>query len=155
MKFWGLTGIVLVGVFMFLVGQRLSADAVGMAIGVLFGVLASIPAALLVIASGRRRQEAEFEGEDEYDVEGYGERRGRRNVAYTAPPAQSPVIIFAPPSAQYPPGYSGMTQRVEQEYINDRRPAAQRALPGPTALSSEGGRAFKVIGEREEWITEW
>lgn len=155
MKFWGLTGIVLVGVLAFLVGQRLSADAVGMAIGVLFGVLASIPAALLVIASGRRRQETEFEGEDEYDVEGYGERRGRRNVAYNAPPAQSPVIIFAPPSAQYPAGYGGMTQYAEQEHIDGRRSTAQRALPGPTSLPGDGGRAFKVIGEREEWITEW
>jgi hypothetical protein len=150
-----LTGIVLVGVFAFLVGQRLSADAVGMAIGVLFGVLAGIPVALLVIASGRRRQEAEFEGEDEYDVEGYGERRGRRNAAYNALPAQSPVIIFAPPSVQYTPGYNGMVQPAEQEHINGRRSAAQRALPGPTSLPGDGGRAFKVIGEREEWITEW
>ncbi len=156
MKVWGLAGIFLLGVLAFLMGQRLSADAVGMALGVLFGVLASIPAALLVIAAGRRRQEAGFDDDDEYDVEDYGERRSRRQSAYNAAPAQAPVIIFAPPSAHFPPNLETLVQPASvPEPYNGRRSAAQRALPGPTAQPGDGGRAFKVIGEREEWITEW
>jgi hypothetical protein len=78
---------VIVGVFAFVVGQRLSADAVGMAVGVLFGVLAGIPAALLMLASGRRR-EAEFE--DEAGRGGHrplsAMRRGRNQSGYGAIP---------------------------------------------------------------------
>ena len=44
-----------VGVLAWQIGSRLSTDAVGMAVGLIFGVLAGIPAALLVAASGRRR----------------------------------------------------------------------------------------------------
>jgi len=167
MKFWGLVGIFLLGVVAFLLGQRLSADAVGMALGVLFGVLASIPAALLVIASGRRRS-ADYGDDDEdyddgsydnggYDNGGYGERRGRRQAAYNALPSQAPVIIFAPPTAQLPPGYDGMVQTAANHDHHSGRGVAQppRALPGPTPRTVDGGRSFKVIGEREEWITEW
>lgn len=155
MKIWGVIGIVLVGVFAFMIGQRLSADAVGMAIGVLFGVFASIPAALLVVASGRRRQNADFDDDDEFNDDGYGDHRGRRRANYQAPP-QAPVIIFAPPASQLPPGFDNMIHpSAGYEHVNGRRPTAQRALTGPTAPHEEGGRAFRVIGEREEWITEW
>jgi hypothetical protein len=153
MKFWGLAAIILVGVFAFVVGQRLSADAVGMAIGVLFGVLAGIPAALLVLASGRRRQEAEFEqDEDEEIVQPYGSgRRGRNQTAYGALPAQAPVIIFAPPATAAPPAapYSYTNQYVAPH------PSQQHALPGPTTQPVDARRAFKIVGEQEEWITEW
>jgi hypothetical protein len=154
MKVLGLAGIVLVGVFAFVIGQRLSADAVGMALGVLFGVLAGIPAALLVLASGaRRRQEAEFDDDDddEYD-EPYGGRRRRQQPGYNALPSQAPVIIFAPPG-QIPP-----TADNGQHYVQANgygAPASPRALPGPAPRTVDGGRAFKVIGEQEEWITEW
>ena len=154
MKVWGLAGIIMMGVLAFLIGQRLSADAVGMALGVLFGVLASIPAALLVIASGRRRQDAEFD--DEYEVDDYADRRTQRQAGYNAMPSQAPVIIFAPPTAQLPPNFDGMVQPLpSQDQSNGRRSAPQRALTGPTAPPGDGGRAFRVIGEREEWITEW
>ncbi|MCB0056780.1 MAG: hypothetical protein KDE45_07145, partial [Caldilineaceae bacterium] len=75
MRFWGIILLVMAGVFAFVVGSRLSADAVGMAIGVLFGVLAGIPTALLVLASGRRRRAEE---EEEEMDDGYAGRYGRR-----------------------------------------------------------------------------
>ena len=43
------------GILAWLFASRLSADALGMAVGLLFGVLAGVPTALLVLASGRRR----------------------------------------------------------------------------------------------------
>lgn len=156
MKFWGLVTIVVVGVFVFVVGQRLSADAVGMAVGVLFGVLAGIPAALLMVAAGRRR-EAEFEddAEEEY-ADAYPMRRGRNQAAYGAMPAQAPVIVFAPPAASAGAPYAGYTEH----YVPPQAPphaqmASPRALPGPVGSPGEGRRAFKVVGEQEEWITEW
>ena len=156
MKFWGLVAIVVVGVFAFVVGQRLSADAVGMAVGVLFGVLAGIPAALLMVASGRRR-EAEFEDDaDDEVIESYPMRRGRGQPAYGAVPAQAPVIVFAPPAAPSGAPYAGYTDH----YVPPQAPpymhaTQQRALPGPTAPAGDARRAFKVVGEQEEWITEW
>lgn len=48
--------LVFVGVAGWKIGDKLSADAVGMAVGVLFGMLAGIPAALLVLASNRQRE---------------------------------------------------------------------------------------------------
>ena len=45
---------VFVGFIGFRIGGELSPDAMGMAIGMLFGVMAGIPTALLVLASERR-----------------------------------------------------------------------------------------------------
>lgn len=44
------------GLFAWAIGSRLSTDAVGMGVGLVFGVLAGIPAALLVLATGRQSQ---------------------------------------------------------------------------------------------------
>lgn len=149
MKFWGIALILAVGVLAYAVGQRLSADAIGMAVGVVFGVLAGVPAALLVLSSGRRRQEQEDEDEDDIEVS-YDDRRGRQaRDRYGALPPQAPVIVFAPPpSAQMPAPYGYTNQYVA--------PHAAPALPGPTpARPPEASRAFRVVGEQEEWITEW
>ena len=75
------------------VGTRLSEDAIGVLVGVIAGVAASIPTALLLIVVMRHREQ---ESEPEY----YEERR------QSAPP----VIVVAPGSApqmlpQYPGAY--------------------------------------------------
>jgi hypothetical protein len=46
--------VVFVGATGCRLGDGLSADALGMAVGVLFGVTAGIPTALLIVAAGRR-----------------------------------------------------------------------------------------------------
>lgn len=51
----GLASIVLVGALAWGIGSRLSTDAIGMGVGMLFGMLAGLPAALLVFAAGSRR----------------------------------------------------------------------------------------------------
>ncbi len=140
MKFWGIAALLLFGVLAFLAGQRLSADALGIAIGVLFGVLASIPAALLVLASSQRSRSQSFEEEEERVETAYPSR----HLPHATLPAQAPVIIFAPPAAQGFP---------DARYTS-AAPASQipaRALPA----RPESGRTFKVVGEQEEWITEW
>lgn len=149
MRFWGMILLVMAGVFAFVVGSRLSADAVGMAIGVLFGVLAGIPTALLVLASGRRRR---AEQDDEEIEDGYPGAYGRRGAhPYGAFPPQAPVIVFAPPAA--PP-----QQNPSAGYGYGAQPNGygnHPALPGPSQRTIDGGRAFKVVGEQEEWLTEW
>ena len=82
------TGIlVIVGVATWQIGAKLSADAIGMGVGVLFGVMAGIPTALLLLASNRRNA---------------------ARADYDAPPPpryqqqQPPVIVFAAPHQAQP-----------------------------------------------------
>ena len=50
------------------IGSQLSSDALGMSVGILLGVLAGMPVALLVIAAGRggQRRQDEYEPEPRY-----------------------------------------------------------------------------------------
>jgi hypothetical protein len=70
----------------------LSPDAVGMAVGMLFGVLAGIPTALLVLAANRHREpEADY-----------------------TPVRQPPVVVLYPPKPQ--PSHSfGWPEHISQE----------------------------------------
>ena len=86
-RFLALCILVFVGVATWIIGSKLSADAIGMGVGVLFGVMAGIPTALLLLASNRRNDAA------------------RAN--YDAPPPpryqqQPPVIVFAAPNQTQP-----------------------------------------------------
>ena len=61
-----LIGLIILGFVGYMglrIGGELSSDAFGMAIGMLFGIMAGIPTALLVLASARRR--------DDYDSSQY------------------------------------------------------------------------------------
>jgi hypothetical protein len=130
--------LVILGVFAWRIGERLSPDALGMGIGVLLGVMAGVPAALLLLASNRRRGEQD-------DAPGYA-GGGRAAQGYPYPP-QAPVIVLtgagmAAPPQQGGPGY----------------PDPRRALPAPRTMDAQtmdGERRFKVVGEQEEWIDEW
>jgi len=54
-KIFGLVVLVFVGLAGWRLLNTLSADAVALAVGVCFGILAGIPTALLMLASGNRR----------------------------------------------------------------------------------------------------
>ena len=69
----------LIGVMGWRVGNQISSDAVSMAVGVMFGVLAGVPMALMVLASSRRRQ-----GDDE-EMYANG-RKGGYGGYYPQPP---------------------------------------------------------------------
>ena len=61
-----LTLLLIAGLLAWLFASRLSADALGMAVGLIFGVLAGVPAALLVLAANRRPSRGlDGVGEDE------------------------------------------------------------------------------------------
>ena len=54
----GLVALVIVGGIGWRVAGSLGSDSLGMAVGVLFGILAGIPTALLMLAASRRHPEA-------------------------------------------------------------------------------------------------
>jgi len=81
--------VVCVGVLAVIIGQRMSTDAMAVVIGVIFGVAASIPTSLLVVAVTRRGQ-----------GRGAEEGRGQRERM------QPPVIVVNPGGSQGAPWYS-------------------------------------------------
>jgi hypothetical protein len=141
------TVLVIGGVFAWVLGSRLSADALGMAVGLLFGVLAGVPTALLVMASGRRRQSDDFLDEDE-EAGGYGQPRG----AAQPYPYQPPVIVLAAPQAAPPPAWG---QQPYAQTVDSVGYPVRQALPGPGAPGAPAGRVFRVVGEREEMLDDW
>ncbi|GIV74540.1 MULTISPECIES: hypothetical protein [Caldilinea] len=115
--------LLLVGsVVVWRLGERLSADALGMAIGIVLGVLASIPASLMIVASGRRREE-----EDE-QVE-------RARPEPLQPLYQPPVIVLA--------GHSFAQGGRAPLDLSDRSSPWSQTRPQ---------RRFKLVGEEERWI---
>ena len=81
--------VVFVAVLAVIIGQRMSTDAMAVVVGVLFGVTASIPTSLLVVAVTRRAQER-----------GAEEGRGHRERM------QPPVIVVNPGGSKAAPWYS-------------------------------------------------
>lgn len=173
--------VVIGGLLAWFVGSKLSADAVGMGVGLVFGILAGVPTALLVMAAGRRgsrRSEDEEEGDERtqgaYGA-GYGAQRG-----YGAPGFQPPVIVLAAPQQAPPQWQQGPYQQgpyaqgpyaqgpyAQGQYAQPgpgwQQPPTvdgvsypvRQALPGPGAPGAPGGRVFKVVGEKEEVLDEW
>lgn len=137
-KFVMLSMLLMLGVFAWRLGESLSSDALGMAVGMVFGILAGIPAALLVLAtSNRRRQEEEDERAERY--ERYSQRQERQLPAY---PYQPPVIVVAGGGqAQQPAPPLGPGPY----YVPPQMQPAGWDTP-------RSERRFKVVGEREEWI---
>ena len=143
-----LCGLVFIGMAGWRISEQLSADAIGMALGVLFGVLAGLPVALLVLASNRRR-----ERDDEDPMPRGG--RGRQQMlppgyGYPIPAQQPPVIVLA----GHP---NAMSQQGNPYGYDQGYPQQRRLLPGPQDMHQEmpPERRFKVVGETEEWIEEW
>ena len=107
-KFFALAALIFVGVIAWRIGGMLSSDALGMAVGMVFGVMAGIPAALLVLATGRRRTEADEDGslgegrERSTDVglplPAAGDRRDRSVTATTAGTAAGRTILLPGPA---------------------------------------------------------
>ncbi len=122
-------------------GSLLSSDAMGMAVGIVFGVLASLPAALLILVASRRSAQQEPPMP----------RSSVQNQTQGGQ-GQMPIVIMAPPAY---PGYgqAGYGQSAGQPYAQ---------LPGPQvgnwAFPSQPARAersFTIVGEQSEQVDEW
>ncbi len=152
-QFIGLGVLIFISVAAWRIAGQLSADAIGMAVGVLFGVMAGLPTALLVMASNRRREQ-----EREAREEAAARRRqnqqqhpqgyyGGHGPGY----AQPPVIVLAAPGQPMGQGY-GQPGYGQPGYGYPYGGGMRPALPGPDAVDV---RQFKVVGEKEEWVDEW
>lgn len=118
-------------------GGVLSTDAMSMAVGVVFGVLASIPAALLILAATRRSAPSEPPAE---------QRAGLRQPQMGGA-GQMPIVIVAPPN------YAGYGPSAGNQFA--QLPGPQ---PGPWQMSPQPvrqERAFTIIGERTESIDDF
>ena len=137
-RFFALAVLVFVGVAAWQIGSKLSADAIGMGVGVLFGVMAGIPTALLLLASNRRRQQ-----DDDWQSQGRGRGQQHGMMPYGQYPQQPPVIVLAGGTAQPQQGYDPYGGR--QGYA----PAL------PDHRQTVDAREFRVVGEKETVIEEW
>lgn len=138
-RFLGLIVLVFIGTAGWRVGNSLSSDAISMAVGVLFGVLAGIPAALLLLAAERRRpaRPTREYGHDYSRTQSLPHGDGR----YLPP--QPPVIVVtgAPGATAHPyVGLPGFSQ------------PAHHPMPWEVQRPA---RQYKVVGEQEEWVQEW
>lgn len=140
--------LVFVGTAGWRLGNNLSSDAVSMAVGIFFGVLAGIPTALLVLASER-----------------YKTDRAARNANFTL--HDSPHRQLPQPSPHQPPviilnGNDTTRSLPQNAYLpegNQYHPHSGYAMPdwqtndwAMAASSQRPSRRFKVVGEEEEWL---
>ncbi len=145
--------VVFVAVSAWSVGNRLSSDALSMGVGILFGVLAGLPTALLVLASNRRREESSE----------MGSRGGRGRQpqgmlpqpGYGYPPPQQPPVIVLAGGPMQQPGYpQGYGQPVPGQY-----PPHMLGAPRGFEVGFEDevveARSFRVIGEEDGMVDEF
>lgn len=155
-----LAGCVLATILFVFMLSHLSSDALGLAVGVVFGVLAGIPSALLVLASSRRNQrpyDVDDYKEDYHTIERFDQRQGERELQPY--PYQPPVIVLAAPLADTPQVVStgsvtvrGSAASVPTVYDRQRQIAAERSRKEVQRVghNGQGARVFRVVGQREE-----
>jgi hypothetical protein len=131
-RFVILAALVFLGAAGWSLGERLSADALSMAIGIFFGVLASIPAAILVLAASRRSQRQP--------------QTERRHPGMPQSGYHTPVIVVAPPMAGYGPMPGNSSGQMP---ANGYLPASQQIVE-PAAQ-----RQFRMVGEDDEWVDDF
>jgi hypothetical protein len=149
-QYIGLAALVFVGIAAWRIAGQLSADALGMAVGVLFGVMAGVPTALMVMAASRKRaveeEEAPTRRRQQQPMPQHPPYYGGYAPGGYAP--QPPVIVLAAPGM----GQPGYPQGYPQGYGDPYGQQRMRSLPAPEAVDV---RQFKVVGEKEEWVDEW
>ena len=122
------------GVALWLLAERISSDALSMAMGIVLGIVAALPAALLVAAAGRGAS-ARDEGRRE-------EPRGA--IAAQGATPQLPIIVLAGQAPQ---------QWGAPAFAQMQDPSLLQAWP--TGVASNGARQFRVVGEKDETLDEW
>lgn len=131
-----LSGLLLIGVIGWRIGENLSSDAVSMAVGIFFGILAGIPTALLVLASDRRRAEQT----------NVSRRAPHHPTAYPYPQQQPPVIVLNGSGQALPPQHGHYQGYVPPNGYGMEVPSWPQGQKPP--------RQFRVVGEQETWLEE-
>lgn len=91
-------GLLLVGVLAWQIGGRLSTDAVGMGVGLVFGALAGFPAALLVFAASGRRTDDGAAYDAGYSAGVRDTTNMARGMARQLPEHRPQVSVVNPPA---------------------------------------------------------
>lgn len=125
-RFLGLALLIFVAVAGWRIGELLSTDALGMALGVIFGMMAGIPAALIALSASRMQHPAPTQREPQtrYDMLPAGQ----------AMQHYPPVIVFA----GTPQGQGVLPQQAQGHF-----------LPMPRSE-----RRYKILGEEDGWVNE-
>lgn len=122
----GLMALLFGGMVAWRILDNLSSDAIGMGIGVIFGMLAGIPMVLLLLAANRRQTERREPRPAEF------------GMSYPQYTPQPPVIIMTAPSANQAGNWA----------------PSQPALEAPTKSEWENAapaRRYRIVGEQEGW----
>ena len=130
------------------IGGRLSTDAVGLALGVLFGAMAGVPAALIALAASRRSEtqaQPRYEGQQGMMQRNLGQHQQQPLIIVAGAPMQQQLP--GQPAMQYPGYYQ--REQATYDYVD--------SIAYPVAQKSQQpqGRQFKLIGEKEEIIEDW
>ncbi len=133
-RFLGLCLLVFVGVAGWRVGDLLSPDALGVVVGIVFGVLASVPVAILVLAAGRRQER--------YDAPA---RRQEVANPYGQVGAAQPPVIVVPAANMALPGQMSGGYGVPPALVDSRS----------SVIDMPVERRFRVVGEEDGWVDEW
>jgi len=123
-------------------GGLLSTDAIGMAVGIVFGVLASLPAALLLLAASRRNAQPESPVNN----------RPHQQTSQGQMSGQMPIVVMAPPA------YPGYGQQANSQYPQWQYPQLNGQPPAQWGYPSQPARperAFTIIGEQAEYVDEF
>ena len=140
--------LVFVGSAGWRIGNALSSDAISMAVGIFFGVLAGVPAALLVLASDRRRPDRAHPSRGMAD-----HAMSHRQASYpTYGGSNQPPVIILNGAGQSMPGqqpHNGYTNQIIDGSYNPRQDGIELA---GWSQQQRPRRQFKVVGEQEEWI---
>ncbi|HEX9114608.1 MAG TPA: hypothetical protein VGA61_00950 [Anaerolineae bacterium] len=125
MKRWIIPLMLGFGVTMaWLIGSRMSTDAMAVVVGVAVGVAASVPASLLLVALLRRDRRS-WQAETPAPPQPF----------YPPLPQQPPIIVLNP---------AELAQRGPQQQYSP--------MPPPQFMENAGLRRLRVVGDDDEWM---
>ncbi len=123
MKRWIVPLMLGFGVTMaWLIGKRMSTDAMAVVVGVAVGVAASVPTSVLIVVLLRR------------DRRTWQQEAPPQPLAYPSLPPQPPIIVLNP---------ADLAQRGQQQYT---------PMPPPQFMENAGLRRLRVVGDDDDWM---
>lgn len=142
--------IVLLGLVAWQIGSILSPDAISMAVGLIFGVLAGVPAALLVFAATGRQRDDGAAYEAGYHAGVRDTTDLARGAALQLPEHRPAVIVVNPSAPQYTPARPFALVDVHRTTTVDGvRVEEDHLFPVDVAVQLYESRQFRITGEVE------
>lgn len=132
------------------IGNSLNSDALGMAIGMFFGILAGVPAAILMLLSNRRQERKQNQQpphrQPQHGQPQYGQPQHGQPMQNPAPYPQQPLIIVTGGQPTGQPNNASQNSGFAHQQITPEESFSEQ---------QQQERKFRVVGESEEWLDEW